>query len=87
MAIKLGNKVRDTLTGFTGIVTSRTEYLYGCVHIGVTPEDLDKDGKVKQAEFFDEQRIEVIKSTKPQTSQDSAAKAGGPAILGRPARR
>jgi len=29
MAIKLGWKVRDTITGFTGIATARYEYLHG----------------------------------------------------------
>ena len=83
MNIKLGNKVRDSITGFTGIVTSRTDYLFGCVHVGVTPDSLDKDGKPMDCQFFDEQRILLVESSKPKVSQDSVAKSGGPAILGR----
>ena len=42
--IKLGSKVRDSITGLEGIATARTEYLYGCVRITITPTEL-KDGK------------------------------------------
>ena len=44
VGIKLGDLVKDLVTGFTGIATSHTEYLYGCVHIGITSRGLDKDG-------------------------------------------
>lgn len=84
MAITLGSRVRDSLTGFEGIATSRTDYLYGCTHIGVTPEKLDKDGKVQASEFFDEQRIEVLKKDSPRVSADSSARSGGPSLVGHP---
>lgn len=35
--IKLGDKVKDVVTGYTGIATARHEYLNGCVQITVTP--------------------------------------------------
>lgn len=37
MNIQLGNEARDKITGFTGIVTSRAEYLTGCTQYGLTP--------------------------------------------------
>jgi hypothetical protein len=43
----LGDKVIDPLTGFCGIVTSRTEYLFGCVRVAVEPGET-KDGKPMQ---------------------------------------
>ncbi len=36
--IKLGDKVRCKITGFTGIATSRTEFINGCIQIEVTPK-------------------------------------------------
>lgn len=37
MEIKLGDKVRDRVTGFEGIATHRTEFMNGCVQILVSP--------------------------------------------------
>jgi len=36
--IKLGDKVRDKVTGFEGIATAKTEFLNGCIQIEVTPK-------------------------------------------------
>ncbi len=41
--IKLGQKVRDTITGMEGTAVARTEFMYGCVRIAVQPAEL-KDG-------------------------------------------
>lgn len=43
--IKLGDKVRDMASGFTGIAIGRHDYLYGCVRITVQPS-VDKDRQV-----------------------------------------
>ena len=43
MAIKLGQKVRDTITGNEGTVVARTEWLHGCVRVTVQHEG-GKDG-------------------------------------------
>jgi hypothetical protein len=77
MAVKLGNKVRDTITGFTGIAVGRTEWLYGCTRIGVEPTEL-KDGKLVVAQWLDEQRLVVVEPTAPVVSPDSSARTGGP---------
>jgi hypothetical protein len=75
--ITLGSKVRDTLTGFTGTATGRTEWLYGCTRICIEPNEM-KDGKPIEGVWFDEQRIEVIKPDTPKVSPDSSARKGGP---------
>ncbi len=56
--VRLGQKVTDNITGFSGIVTARTEFLYGCVRVCVEPEEL-KDGKPIEAQWFDEQRLDA----------------------------
>ncbi len=78
MSIKLGSRVRDTITGFEGILTSRTEYLYGCVRVGVEPTGLDKDGNIPETGHFDEQRIAFIKTIPMEKSEESNATTGGP---------
>lgn len=65
--IILGTLVTDSLSGFTGIATSRTEYLYGCVRVYVEPKALH-DGKPVEGQFFDEQRLTL----------ETPATAGGP---------
>lgn len=75
--IKLGSKVRDTLTGFSGTATGKTERLYGCTRIQIEPSEL-KNGKLIEGQWFDEQRIEVIEEIAPIVSKDSSATTGGP---------
>ena len=58
MIIHLGNEAKDKITGFSGIVTSRAEYLTGCTQYGLTPP-VGGDGQVRASEWFDEGRIEV----------------------------
>lgn len=57
--IELGKEGRDKITGFTGIITTRVEYLFGCTQYGLVPK-VNEDGEIKSGEFFDEGRIEVI---------------------------
>lgn len=55
---KLGSKAKDKVTGFDGILIGRAEYLTGCAQYGIAPPA--KDGKIEQAQWFDETRIEII---------------------------
>ena len=55
---KLGLLVKDKITGFEGILTSRTEYLTGCNRYAVQPRVL-KEGNLIDACWFDEDQIEV----------------------------
>jgi len=65
--IRLGNKVKDNITGFAGIAVARAEYLNGCISVQVQSIKL-KDGLPIEAEWFDEQRL----------TDTSGATAGGP---------
>ncbi len=67
MSIKLGEKVKDSITGFTGIAIAKVEYLNGCVSIEVKSQKL-KDGQPIKAHWFDEQNL----------TRSSRAKSGGP---------
>lgn len=56
---QLGQRVKDIVTGFTGIIIGRLEYLNGCIQYGIKP-GLDKDGKILEASWIDQAQIEVI---------------------------
>ena len=56
---QLGDKVKDVVTGYEGIVTSRTRYLNGCLSYGVRAQKLH-DGKPIDAIWLDEEQLEEI---------------------------
>ncbi len=58
--IKLGDKARCRVTGFTGIVTSLTDYIDGCRQACLTP-GVGKDGTVRDSYHFDVERLEIKK--------------------------
>jgi len=59
--VVLGQTVRDKLTGLTGTVVARTEWLYGCVRLTVQPHGV-KDGKPFDFYTFDEPQAEVLEA-------------------------
>ena len=56
--IELGQKGRDKITKFEGLITGRAQYLTGCDQYVLVPEV--KDGKLETSQWFDEGRIEII---------------------------
>ena len=72
--IKLGQKAKDKITEFEGIITGHVEYLYGCDQYGLTPPAVN--GETKDTQFFDEGRIEVI-SRGILPEEVTAVKPGG----------
>lgn len=86
MAFKyqLGQHLRDRISGFDGVVMCRTEYLHNCARYGLTPRDVDKDGKPRDSIYFDEDQVEPMpeKKAKPYVAKPGATHApthGGPA--------
>ncbi len=55
----LGLEARDRITGFAGVITSISFDLYGCVQAVITPNGLDKDGKIQDGRWMDTNRLEV----------------------------
>lgn len=55
----LGDRARDKITGFEGVLTSRAEFLTGCNRYCVQPTEL-KDGKPIDGIYFDEAQIEIV---------------------------
>lgn len=75
--IRLGSRVRDTITGFEGIATGRSIWLYGCERICIEVDKLE-NGKTIEPEWFDDQRVELVKAGKPIKTKESVATSGGP---------
>lgn len=74
---EFGDLVKDEISGFTGIAMVRALYSTGCTHYGVAPQELDKDGKVQNWEWFDETRLSLKKKGKVKFSIKE--QNGGPA--------
>ena len=61
MSVRLGDLVRDKLTGFEGVATGMIQYLTGCDQILINPCKVKSDdGKLFDAEWFDNTRVEVV---------------------------
>ena len=54
--LAMGSTVTDSITGFSGVVIARCEYLNGCLQYEVQPQALH-EGKPVEAKWLDEQRL------------------------------
>jgi hypothetical protein len=59
--LSLGDRVRESITGFTGIAVARMVWLHGCVRIDVQAEELDKHNKTIQL-TFDEAALDLVEA-------------------------
>lgn len=64
MEIVLGEKYRDTVSGWEGIATARYEYMNGCIRIEIS--GADKDGK-PEGFVFDVHQVERVEGRVPTT--------------------
>jgi heat shock protein HspQ len=78
----LGARVRDKVTGFTGVVTAVTDHLTGCKRWWVEGPANDK-GET-QERWIDEARIEVIEPSAVKVSAEVVAAAPSPSDCGHP---
>ena len=73
--LKLGDKARDTISGFTGMVVAITEWLNGCRRITIQPSALH-EGRPVDNSTFDAEQIEKVEEG-PALPQEPH---GGPSI-------
>lgn len=57
--IALGSKVKSNISGFAGVVVSRSEHINGCNRYWIQPP-VDKDGKLPEGLWTDEAELEVV---------------------------
>ena len=70
----LGTTVKDTVSGFSGIIVGQHQWLTGCATYSVQPP-VDKDGKIPDTVGFDENRLEEVKA---KAAPKSDRTKGGP---------
>ena len=78
MATKIenGQEVRDTITGFSGIVVATTEWLNGCRRVTVQSPEL-KDGRPVDTVTFDGPQLELMRATTAFTEKFARPNGGG----------
>lgn len=60
--MKLGQTVKDKITGFEGIVDCISVWMHGTDRIEVQPREL-KDGQPQMSHSFDDTQVEIIDET------------------------
>lgn len=75
--IKLGDKVKDTITGYEGVCTHITNFLNGCRRIGIQGNKLDQNNLPCDVYIVDEVTVEVIE---PKVKKSVQNKTGGPSM-------
>lgn len=71
---ELGSEVKDKITGYTGIVNSRSQWLTNCNTYGVKSKEL-KDGKPMDSVGFDEPSLELVEA---EPIMKESRSSGGP---------
>jgi len=80
--VELGQKVRDIVTGFTGIATAKVEYLNGCVQFHVRPTvATPKKGESQEypdGKYIDVEQLRVVGKSKIKLQpRDGEPPSGG----------
>ncbi len=72
MSIKLGQMVKDVITGLRGVAVARIEYMNGFVQYEVQPP-VDKDGKWLDGKWFQEKNLASVKGAKADVAVETEA--------------
>jgi hypothetical protein len=72
--IQLGDKVRDRVSGVTGIAVCKSEWFNGCLRWTVQ-QPASKDGKLPELVSFDVEQLDVLKAGAVKPSKRAT---GGP---------
>lgn len=75
--IELGDLVKDKVTALEGIAVAEVFFIDGCHRFEVQPQGLTKDGELKAAYSFDQQRLLIVKK-QVQSKPNMAKPTGGP---------
>lgn len=74
--VRLGDKVEDMVTGFSGIAVARSEYLNGCIRFGV--QGPLHDGIPTEWQWFDEAQLHILAEGAVQLPLPLRQGPGGP---------
>ncbi len=73
--LKLGDKAKDQISGFTGTIVAVTEWLNGCRRITIQPSALH-EGKPVENSTFDAEQVAKVE----EGPELSPTRTGGPSI-------
>lgn len=73
--VKLGDKVKDPITGVIGIAVGRMVWLHGCARIYIQPMGVDKNKKPYDTIAVDEPQLEIVQTKK---IKEGNHRSGGP---------
>lgn len=81
---QIGDRVKVEVTNLVGILTAKSQHLYGCERVGVQPEGTDKDNKPYDTYWFDITAVKVVKKKvlTGDTDKPLEKKTGGPSLPG-----
>lgn len=75
MSVVLGKTYRDKVTGFEGIATHKTQFLYACERVCLQAQA--KEGEIKEG-VFDEPQLELVAKGKVvKVEPEKLARTGG----------
>jgi len=77
MKFELGDHLKDQISGFMGVCTSRADYITGCTQYKLQPKGLNKEKLPWKAEWFDEEEL-VKTSVKKFVFERPVYKSSGP---------
>ena len=60
MEITLGQKVKDNVTGFTGIAVAKCIYLNGCIQYQIVPKFNPGSGILYRNLWVDESQLKIV---------------------------
>ena len=58
----LGDKLKDNVTGLTGIVMVIAKYATGCLHYGIQAKIIKDNGTLPDWQWLDESRYTLVKA-------------------------
>lgn len=62
MQVQLGDRVREMISGFEGVVTGLCQYLTGCEQALVNPGKIKEDGELVKNNWFDVDRLQLLEA-------------------------
>ncbi len=75
--LKLGDAAKDRVSGFSGIITGESKYLYGCEYFEITSKKRH-DEKPIEGQWFDTQRVVAVSKRAPRLIPERGWATGGP---------
>lgn len=87
--LQFGDKVKHIIYGIEGIVVGVAMYDTGCIHINISLQKLDKDGKPRESKWYDIEKLKKVPKSKRLKLADHTPKGkknGGPGKSHPPAR-